>query len=311
MLRIVASRQPARAHDALQVALEQGDAGAFDGDVGAGAHGDADIGRGEGGRIVDAVTGHGDDAALALQPLDDRALLIGQHLGLDLGDAEAARDRLGRRAVVAGQHDDADAVGAQGFERRWRRRLDRIGDGDDAGGLAVDADEDRGGAVAAQLLRLGRERARVDAQLRQERALPSTTRLPSTMPMTPLPVGESKSAAAAERDLALLRRPRRWPRASGCSLARSTLAASRSKLVSSKPSAATTAVTAGLPSVSVPVLSTTSVSTFSSRSSASAFLMSTPAWAPRPTPTMIDIGVARPSAHGQAMMSTATAATSP
>ena len=31
--------------------------------------------------------------------------------------------------------------------------------------------------------------------------------------------------------------------------------------------------------------------------------------APRPTPTMIDIGVASPSAHGQAMISTATAAT--
>ena len=72
----------------------------------------------------------------------------------------------------------------------------------------------------------------------------------------------------------------------------------------------TTAVTVGLPSVSVPVLSTTSVSTFSIRSSASAFLIRTPACAPRPTPTMIDIGVARPSAQGQAMISTATAATS-
>ena len=105
--------------------------------------------------------------------------------------------------------------------------------------------------------------------------------------------------------------PRRSRRASGCSLARSTLAASRSTSLSEKPAAVTTAVTAGLPSVSVPVLSTTRVSTFSMRSSASAFLMSTPAWAPRPTPTMIDIGVARPSAHGQAMMSTATAATRP
>ena len=67
----------------------------------------------------------------------------------------------------------------------------------------------------------------------------------------------------------------------------------------------------GLPSVSVPVLSTTSVSTFSNRSSASAFLISTPDCAPRPTPTMIDIGVASPSAHGQAMISTETAATRP
>jgi len=61
--------------------------------------------------------------------------------------------------------------------------------------------------------------------------------------------------------------------------------------------------------VSVPVLSTTTVSTFSSVSSTSASLMSTPSFAPRPTPTMIDIGVARPRAQGQAMISTATALT--
>ena len=53
-----------------------------------------------------------------------------------------------------------------------------------------------------------------------------------------------------------------------------------------------------------------SVSTFSRTSSAAASRMRTPALAPRPTPTMIDIGVASPSAHGQAMMSTATALTS-
>ena len=66
----------------------------------------------------------------------------------------------------------------------------------------------------------------------------------------------------------------------------------------------------GLPSVSVPVLSTTSVVICSSSSSASAFLNSTPASAPRPVPTMIDIGVASPSAHGHAMMRTAIALTS-
>ena len=33
-----------------------------------------------------------------------------------------------------------------------------------------------------------------------------------------------------------------------------------------------------------------------------------PSWAPRPVPTMSAVGVARPSAHGQAMISTATAA---
>ena len=96
--------------------------------------------------------------------------------------------------------------------------------------------------------------------------------------------------------------------ASGCSLDRSRLAASGRISASDQPAAGTIAITRGLPSVSVPVLSTTSVSTFSIRSSASAELISTPAPAPLPTPTMIDIGVARPSAQGQAMISTETAA---
>jgi hypothetical protein len=56
-------------------------------------------------------------------------------------------------------------------------------------------------------------------------------------------------------------------------------------------------------------LSTTSVSTLRITSIASASLKSTPLVAPRPAATMIEIGVANPSAQGQAMMSTATAFT--
>ncbi len=36
--------------------------------------------------------------------------------------------------------------------------------------------------------------------------------------------------------------------------------------------------------------------------------MTMPSWAPRPVPTSSAVGVARPSAQGQAMISTATAA---
>ena len=43
-------------------------------------------------------------------------LLIRQHLGLDLGDAELGRDRLGRGAIVARQHDDADAIRPQALQ---------------------------------------------------------------------------------------------------------------------------------------------------------------------------------------------------
>ena len=56
------------------------------------------------------------------QPLDDLALVLRQDFGLDLGDAELARDRFGGRAVVAGQHDDADARVAQQPHRLGGRR---------------------------------------------------------------------------------------------------------------------------------------------------------------------------------------------
>ena len=124
MLRIVARlRRRARTMPA-QVALHQRDAGALHRHVGAGAHRDADVGLRQRRRVVDAVAGHGDHAALGLQALDDRRLLLGQHLGLDLVDAHGARDGLGGRAAVAGQHHDAQPLVVQRRDRLRRRRLD-------------------------------------------------------------------------------------------------------------------------------------------------------------------------------------------
>ncbi|CAM7091076.1 Uncharacterised protein [Escherichia coli] len=98
---------------------------------------------------------------------------------------------------------------------------------------------------------------------------------------------------------------------SGCCEPFSTAAATRKRDASPPGLRLIIPVTVGEPSVSVPVLSTTSVSTFSRRSRASAFLINTPAWAPLPTPTIIDIGVASPSAQGQAIIRTDTAAIRP
>ena len=53
-------------------------------------------------------------------------------------------------------------------------------------------------------------------------------------------------------------------------------------------------------------MSTITVVTFPITSSASASLIRIPFSAPLPVPTMIDVGVASPSAHGQAIRSTAT-----
>ena len=46
-------------------------------------------------------------------------------------------------------------------------------------------------------------------------------------------------------------------------------------------------------------------------SKASAFFINTPDWAPLPTPTITDIGVANPNAQGQAIINTAIALINP
>ena len=148
-------------------------------------------------------------------------------------------------------------------------------------------------------------------------SLPTATARPPTLPVIPLPVWEAKlSDAGTECPFSIA--PATIAAASGCSLDFSKAAASARKLsasppefapMASGPSTASTETSFGRPSVSVPVLSTTNVSMFSRISRTSAFLVNTPALAPRPMPTMIDIGVANPSAQGQAMINTATALT--
>ncbi len=67
---------------------------------------------------------------------------------------------------------------------------------------------------------------------------------------------------------------------------------------------ATISETTGRPNVSVPVLSSTTVSIRPAASRASPPRMRTPSSAPLPVPTMIAVGVARPMAQGQAMITT-------
>ena len=139
---------------------------------------------------------------------------------------------------------------------------------------------------------------------------PSATSWPSIRPTTPWPVIDWNASTLGSW-IFFSTAPATMAAAKGCSLARSSAAAKRRSSVSSIPGPpaeleANRVISFGFPSVSVPVLSTTSVSTFSMTSSASAFFTNTPAIAPRPVPTMIDIGVAKPNAHGQATISTAT-----
>ncbi|SIC57010.1 Uncharacterised protein [Mycobacteroides abscessus subsp. abscessus] len=136
------------------------------------------------------------------------------------------------------------------------------------------------------------------------------TSWPSTTPLTPTPgslrklmTGDRASRAdAAAATMAL---------ATGCSEADSTEAAMRrisSASATPEPMLRRTSTTLMTPVVTVPVLSSTTVSMSLTFSSTSGPLISTPSCAPRPVPTRMAVGVANPSAHGQAMINTATAA---
>ena len=151
--------------------------------------------------------------------------------------------------------------------------------------------------------------ASVDADSRISAALPSASCAPVDRARARRCRCPTRSLAAC-RARARARAPRRRSRAaSGCSLPGPGWRRAAAPRPRRTRRAATAARKAGLPSVSVPVLSTTSVSTVRSVSIAAASRNRTPDCAPRPVATMIDIGVARPSAQGQAMISTATALT--
>src|SRR5579875_1365719 len=296
--------QPIGAGDAGEIAFQQRHPGAFDRDIGAGSHRDADIGQRQRRRVVDAVARHGDDMALPLQALDDLALLLGQQPGLERLDPELPRDGGGGGGAVAGQHHHKEPGAG--------RVVSLIGSAT-AMSPAI-----RPSTATNRTVSPFRRRASARSE-KDSRAMPSpssiaelprTTAWSATCPATPLPIAAVKSRTAASA------RPRSRAAATiaaarGCSLARSRLAASVNTVSAAMPGAVSIALIAGLPWVSVPVLSMTIVSTFSKRSSTAASRIRIPARAPRPVPTMIAIGVAMPSAHGQAMIRTETAATRP
>ena len=160
-----AAGEPDRVGRDAQVAAHQGEVAGLDGDVGAGAHGQAEVGLGEGGGVVDAVADHRHDPALGLQPLDDVDLVGGQ----DLGDHVAASmptsrgDRAGGRRVVAGEQHRAQAEVAQLGDRLGGGRLDRVGDDEHAAGRAVPADRDGGAAGGLRRRRRPRRGRRAGA----------------------------------------------------------------------------------------------------------------------------------------------------
>ena len=124
-------------HNRREVVVEQHEIRRRAGHIGAPpAHGDADVGPTQSGRVVDAVAGHRNDGASVLQPVDDQELLFGtdprkngsaadprhpfgvaergQVVSRDdqtivVQDAGGLGHGVRRQRVVAGNHRDANA----------------------------------------------------------------------------------------------------------------------------------------------------------------------------------------------------------
>ena len=84
-------------------------AGAFDGHVGAGAHRDSHIRRGQRGCVVDAVARHRHDAPCFFNSQNARVFVLGFDAGLHFINAETSGDGARGALVVAGHHDDAQS----------------------------------------------------------------------------------------------------------------------------------------------------------------------------------------------------------
>ena len=136
----------------------------------------------------------------------------------------------------------------------------------------------------------------------------TSTSWPSTTPRTPTPGTLRKLRHRRQRRRARrARRPRSPARSDARSPPRPRPRAAAPRHVRRRP-AASTSTSSIRPSVIVPVLSSTIVPIRRVCSSTSGPLIRIPSCAPRPVPTSSAIGVASPSAHGHAMISTETAA---
>ena len=146
---------------------------------------------------------------------------------------DRAPDRLRRHPAVAGEHHRPQPFGAERRDHLGRARLDRIGQPQDAAPAARRRRRRR----PSDRRRAARRRAPPAAppstpSSASSRAFPSATARPSTRPRTPRPAQRLDAVAspsATPRPAA----PRTIAAASGCSLARSSDAASRSNVASS------------------------------------------------------------------------------
>src|SRR5471032_195087 len=131
-LAVAAARDRDGGGHQRRIAAHQRDAGGVHGDVGAAGYGDADIGGGQRGGVVDAVADHGDASAAGLQAGDGGRFVGGQHVGDDAAYAQFLADGVGAALVVAGEQDGLDVHRLQRLQRGAGLRFDAVAEGQQA-----------------------------------------------------------------------------------------------------------------------------------------------------------------------------------
>ena len=227
------------------------------------------------------------------------------------GMPTCARDRPRPSAAVAGHEPDIEALACSSATASAALRLERVGRRGDSRADGPSAATQAGVSPAR---RPGRRRPGARRRRRRARAAGERSR---RGPVRPVDRGLDADARRSPRSrrragtrARLARARARIAAPSGCSLPFSTAPARSSSSSGADAGCGDDPADRGRPTVSVPVLSSTTVSTRWAVSSASPPRMRMPASAPRPVPTMIAVGVARPIAHGQAMTTTAMNAVS-
>ncbi len=272
-----AAREVDAAGDARDVAADQRDVGRFDRDVGAAADGEADVGGGQRRRVVDAVADHADLVAFFLQALRiSSSLSAGVARAITSIDADFARDvaarRPRRRRWPSPSSGRADAAA------RWLRCAPSRGwsaMANSATQLAVDGDEHRRLALLGRARRPAPAgRCAVDAGCFEQRGVADQDRAGRrSVARTPWPGMASKLESRRWRHAARACTRRRWRAPGSVRNAASTPATSASSRRFVVAGDGRKSVTTGLPSVMVPVLSNTSVSSLAAVSSASPLRM--------------------------------------
>ena len=260
-------------------------------------------------RVVDAVAGHRDLAAFGLQPVDELGLVLRPDLAVHLVDAEcrATASAVVRPSPVAMTMRSPAALQAR--DRLRRRLLDRVGHRDEAGERAVHGQEHRrsrrrGADAPRSLADDSRRRPRPRASARCCRAPARALDLAADADAG-CPIRNPRPASARPRRRAsatiAARADARCPGPGWRRAAAPRLGECRRRAIDVAKRGPPFGQRAGLVDDQ-----RVDVRSFSI---ASASRNSMPACAARPVATMIDIGVASPSAQGQAMISTATALT--